>query len=64
MKHLNDLNIARQQIISGYSIRQLIRQRWLVVALALILTGLGAALTGVLFKTGIHTLDTLRLGLL
>ena len=64
MRHLNDLNLTRQQITSGYSIRKLLRQRWFVVVLALIFTGLGAALTGVLFKTGVHTLDNLRLELL
>ncbi len=64
MRHLNDLNLTRQQITSGYSIRKLLRQRWCVVVLALIFTGLGAALTGVLFKTGVHTLDNLRLELL
>ncbi|WP_269622040.1 ClC family H(+)/Cl(-) exchange transporter [Prochlorococcus marinus] len=52
------------QINSSKSIRRLLRQRWLVVVLALILTGLGAALTGVLFKAGIHTLDVWRLNLL
>ncbi|KGG14517.1 MULTISPECIES: ClC family H(+)/Cl(-) exchange transporter [unclassified Prochlorococcus] len=64
MRNLNDLSLTRQQITSGYSIRQLLRQRWFVVVLALILTGLGAALTGVLFKTGIHALDNWRLDLL
>ncbi len=46
------------------SIRKLLQQRWLIVVVALILTGLGAALTGVLFKTGIHWLDDWRLALL
>ena len=64
MRHLNDLSLTLDPITSGYSIRKLLRQRWLVVGLALILTGLGAALTGVLFKTGIHTLDNWRLELL
>ncbi len=52
------------QINSGQSIRKLLKQRWFVVILALMLTGLGAALTGVLFKTGVHALDTWRLKLL
>ena len=64
MRQLNELSLTRYPITSGYSIRKLLRQRWLVVSLALILTGLGAALTGVLFKTGIHTLDNWRLELL
>ncbi len=51
-------------IKSNKSIRKLLKQRWFVVALALILTGLGAALTGVLFQAGIHTFDEWRLNLL
>ena len=35
---------------SSRSIRRLLERRWLVVVLALMFTGLGAALTGVLFK--------------
>ena len=53
-----------KKIHSNYSIRKLLRQRWLVVAIALILTGFGAAITGVLFKAGVHTLDDWRLKLL
>ncbi len=53
-----------QPINSGRSIRKLLRQRWFVVILALILTGLGAALTGVLFQSGINTLNDWRLQLL
>ena len=64
MRYLNDISLTRQQITSGYSIRKLLYQRWFVVVLALILTGLGAAFTGVLFKSGIHTLDSWRLELL
>ncbi len=64
MKYINDLQISTQPITSGKSIRKLLKQRWFVVSLALLLTGLGAALTGVLFKTGIHTLDDWRLNLL
>ncbi|WP_320663588.1 ClC family H(+)/Cl(-) exchange transporter [Prochlorococcus sp. MIT 1223] len=50
--------------ISNRSIRRLLQQRWFVVICALALTGLGAALTGVLFKTGVHALDDWRLNLL
>jgi len=64
MRHLSDFMLTRKQLTSVYSIRKLVHQRWFVVVLALILTGLGAALTGVLFKTGIHTLDDWRLDLL
>ena len=49
------------QLSSSQSIRKLLRQRWLIVVLALILTGLGAALTGIIFKSGIKVLETWRL---
>ena len=64
MKYIPDIKLNNRQISSSQSIRKLLRQRWFVVILALMLTGLGAALTGVLFKTGIHTLDDWRLNLL
>ena len=37
---------------------------WLIVVFALILTGLGAALTGVLFTAGINILNDWRLNIL
>ncbi|GCE64848.1 ClC family H(+)/Cl(-) exchange transporter [cyanobiont of Ornithocercus magnificus] len=46
------------------NIRQLLEQRWLAVALSLMLTGLGAALTSILFKTGVSWLSNWRLQLL
>ncbi len=46
------------------SIKKLLKQKWLIVVVALMLTALGAALTGVLFKTGIHTLENYRSNLL
>ncbi len=49
---------------SSQSIKKLLQKKWLVVILALILTGLGAALTGILFKTGIHTVENYRSNLL
>ena len=49
---------------SSQSIKRLLQKKWLVVILALILTGLGAALTGILFKTGIDTLENYRSNLL
>ncbi len=49
---------------SNKSIRKLLQKNWLRVVLALVLTGLGAALTGVLFKAGVHLLDEWRLTLL
>ena len=45
---------------STQSIKKLLQRKWLSVILALILTGLGAALTGILFKTGIHALEGYR----
>ena len=51
-------------LISSKSIKQLIKKRWVIVISALILTGLGAALAGVLFKNGVHILDDWRLKLL
>ncbi len=56
--------MTSQQLGSSRSIRKLLRQRWFVVTFALMLTGLGAALTGVLFQTGIEQLDNSRLKLL
>ncbi len=64
MSVLNNLKQKRQKIAPNQSIRKLLKQRWFVVVVALMLTGLGAALTGVLFKTGVHTLDEWRLNLL
>ena len=49
---------------STRSIQKLLRQRWLIVVIALALTGLGAALTGVLFTAGIYQVDKWRLALL
>ena len=51
----NDLNRQQNLMQSSRSIRKLLEQRWFVVVLALMLTGLGAALTGVLFKAGIYS---------
>ena len=49
---------------SSQSIKKLLQRKWLNVILALILTGSGAALTGILFKTGIHALEDYRSNLL
>ncbi len=49
---------------SNYSIRKLLKKRWLVVSVALILTGLGAAITGTLFKSGIKIVESWRITLL
>ncbi len=59
-------NLLEQQKLFSASdtIRKLLKRRWLIVSFALILTGLGAALTGVLFKSGIQIVELWRLSLL
>ncbi len=64
MSQSNSLKRKQESINSNRSIRNLLRQQWLVVVVALALTGLGAALAGVLFKAGIYQLDEWRLELL
>ncbi len=64
MNALSELKAKRDQLGSIRSIRRLLERRWLVVVLALMLTGLGAALTAVLFKAGIKVLGGWRLELL
>ncbi len=64
MPLINSFKDNREQMSSSRSIRNLLQQQWLVVVLALILTGLGAAITGVLFKAGVHALDDWRINLL
>ncbi len=49
---------------SNQTIKKLLKTNWLKVVLALMLTGLGAALTGTLFKAGVHAVDEWRLALL
>ena len=57
-------NIRKTGNESAKSIKKLLRQRWLVVVIALLLTGLGASLTSVSFKTGIYFFNNWRLDLL
>ncbi|HGY5554885.1 MAG TPA: ClC family H(+)/Cl(-) exchange transporter [Prochlorococcus sp.] len=64
MVDLRELKEQRYLVNSSRSIRKLLEQRWFVVVLALMLTGLGAALTGVLFKAGVNALGSWRLQLL
>ena len=64
MAVLSDLKQRRHQLGSSRSIRSLLERRWWVVVLALMLTGLGAAMTGVLFKAGIKLLGGWRLDLM
>jgi CIC family chloride channel protein len=61
MTAASDLKDKQDPSGSSRSIRRLLEQRWLVVVLALMFTGLGAALTGVLFKVGIKVLGAWRL---
>ena len=46
------------------SIKKLLQKKWLIVILSLILTGLGAALTGILFKSGIYRVENYRSNIL
>ena len=64
MAMVNELKQQSHLLSSTRSIRKLLEQRWFVVVLALMLTGLGAALTGVLFKAGVNALGSWRLQLL
>jgi len=56
--------IKQKSSDSVKSIKKLLRQRTLVVAFALLLTGLGASITSVSFKTGISFINNWRLELL
>ena len=64
MSLFSDFIEKKQQIKSSRSIRKLLKQKWLIVILTLMLTGLGAALTGVLLKSGVHALNHWKLNLL
>jgi len=56
--------IKQKSSDSVRSIKKLLRQRSLVVAVALLLTGLGASITSISFKTGISFINNWRLELL
>ena len=64
MPTLSEPKRRRHLLGSSRSIRRLLERRWLVVVLALALTGLGAAITGLLFTSGINLLKDWRLELL
>ena len=64
MPTLSEPKRRRHLLGSSRSIRGLLERRWLVVGLALALTGLGAAITGLLFTGGINLLKDWRLELL
>jgi len=57
-------NIQKTSNNSSRSIKKLLRQRSLVVAFSLLLTGLGASITSIFFKTGIYFFNNWRLALL
>ncbi len=57
-------NIQKTSNNSSRSIKKLLKQRSLVVALSLLLTGFGASITSISFKTGIYFINNWRLALL
>ena len=64
MGNLLKENIQKTGKESAKSIKKLLKQRWFVVVIALLLTGLGASITSVSFKTGIYFINNWRLNLL
>ncbi len=57
-------NSTKSNNNSHRSIKKLLKQRTLVVAITLLLTGLGASITSISFKTGIYFINNWRLDLL
>ncbi len=57
-------NIQKTSNNSSRSIKKLLKQKSLVVAFSLLLTGLGASITSISFKTGIYFINNWRLALL
>ena len=64
MPNLIKDNIQKTSNNSSRTIKKLLRQRSLVVAFSLLLTGLGASITSIFFKTGIYFINNWRLALL
>ena len=64
MPNLIKKNIQKTRSNSSRSIKKLLKQRSLVVAFSLLLTGLGASITSIFFKTGIYFINNWRLALL
>ncbi len=64
MPALSEPKKRRHLLGSSNSIRRLLERRWFVVVLALAFTGLGAAIAGLLFTSGITLLRDWRLDLL
>ena len=57
-------NIDSKNINSSRSIKKLLKKKFLVVGIALLLTGLGASITSISFKTGIYFINNWKLELL
>ncbi len=64
MPNLIKDNIQRTSNNSSRTIKKLLKQRSLVVVFSLLLTGLGASITSIFFKTGIYFINNWRLALL
>ena len=57
-------SIKQKSSSSAKSIKKLLKQKSFVVVIALILTGLGASITSISFKTGIYFINNWRLNIL
>ena len=64
MHNLIKENIKTTSNKSSRSIKKLIKQRSFVVVISLLLTGLGASITSISFKTGIYFINNWKLELL
>jgi len=64
MPNLIKDNIQKTSNNSSRTIKKLLKQRSLVVIFSLLLTGLGASITSIFFKTGIYFINNWRLALL
>jgi len=64
MPNLIKDNIQKTSNNSSRSIKKLLKQRSLVVVFSLLLTGFGASITSISFKTGIYFINNWRLALL
>ena len=64
MRNLIKENIKKTGNNSSRSIKKLLKQRSFVVFISILLTGLGASITSISFKTGIYFINNWRLELL
>ena len=64
MRNILQNNIEEKNNKASRSIKKLLKQKSLIVALALILTGFGASITSISFKTGIYFINSWRLELI